>query len=198
MALIHQEASEDFPEKSVGRAAFNSDLVDITGVAGGAAVGVIGAVGMGVLGLGGAMVGLGLLGVFWGLLGVQGLVTGGMMGLGGIGSTEMLVGSLKGLLGMLGVEARGGESISMSKGLSLPNARENSPFWLLVMAKVRSYTLRGGTKETLDLLLRIAYKGDSVLDYLTWAILTKRPTSVKRSVSQEQRLRSKDVELLLN
>ena len=62
------------------------------------------------------------------------------------------------------------------------------------MAKVRSYILRGGTEDTLDLLLCIAYKGDSILDYLTWAILTKRPTSVKCSVSQEQRLRSKDVE----
>ena len=70
MALIHWEALEDFPEKSAGRAAFNSDLVDITGVAGGAAVGVIGAVGMGVLSLGGATVGLGLLGGLWGLLGV--------------------------------------------------------------------------------------------------------------------------------
>ena len=116
------------------------------------------------------------------------------MGLGLIGSTEMLVGSLRGSLGMLGVGAQGGESISMSKGLSLPNARENSPFRLLVMAKVRSYTLRGGTEDTLDLLLHIAYKGDSILDYLTWAILTKRPASVKCSISQEQRLRSKNVE----
>ena len=122
------------------------------------------------------------------------MVTGSMMGLGLIGSTEMLVGSLRGLLRMLGVGARGGESISMSEGSSLPNARENSPFRLLVMAKVRSYTLRGGTEKTLDLLLCIAYKGDSILDYLTWAILTRRPTSVKRSVSQKQRLRSKDVE----
>ena len=107
------------------------------------------------------------------------------MGLGLTGSIEMLVGSLRGSLGMLGVGARGGESISMSEGLSLPNARENSPFRLLVMAKVRSYTLRGGTEKTLDLLLCIAYKGDSILNYLTQAILTRRPTSVKRSVSQE-------------
>ena len=70
MALIHREILEDFPEKSAGRAAFSSDLVDITGVVGGATVGVIGAVSMGVLGLGGATVGLGLLGVLWGLLGV--------------------------------------------------------------------------------------------------------------------------------
>ena len=47
-------------------------------------------------------------------------------------------------------------------------------------------------------MLRVAYKGDLVLDYLIWAILTKRLTSAKHSVSQEQRLRSKDVELLLN
>ena len=47
MALIHQEASEDFPEKSVGRAAFSSDLVDITGVVEDAIVGVIGMAGMG-------------------------------------------------------------------------------------------------------------------------------------------------------
>ena len=120
------------------------------------------------------------------------------MGLGLIGSTEMLVDSLRGLLGMLGVGAQGGKSISMSKGLSLPNARENSPFQLLVMAKVGSYTLRGGTEETLDLLLRIAYKEDSILDYLTWVILTKRPTSAKHSVSQERGLRSRDVEQLLN
>ena len=66
MALIHREASEDFPEKSAGRAAFNSDLVDIAGVTRGA----IGATGIGVLGLGGGIVGLGLLGVLWGLLGV--------------------------------------------------------------------------------------------------------------------------------
>ena len=186
MALIHQEASEDFPEKSAGRAAFSSDLVDITGVVEGAKVGVIGMVGMGVLGLGGAMAGLGFLGVFWGLLGVRGLVTGSMMGLGLTGSTETLVGSLRGLLGMLGMGAQGGESISMSEGSSLPNARENSPFWLLVMAKVRSYTLRGGTEKTLDLLLRVAYKRDSILDYLTRAMLTRRLTSVKHSVSQER------------
>ena len=93
------------------------------------------------------------------------------MGLGLIGSTEMLVDSLRGLLGMLGVGARGGESISMSKGLSLPNARENSPFQLLVMAKVGSYTLRGGTEETLDLLLHVAYKGGLILSYLAQAIL---------------------------
>ena len=139
MALIHWEASEDFPEKSAGRAAFNSDLVDIVGVVEGATVGVVGMAGMGVLGLGGAMAGLGLL-MLWGLLGVRGLVTGGTMGLGLTGSPETLVGSLRGSLGMLGVEARGGESISISEGSSLPNARENSPFWLLMMAKVRSYT----------------------------------------------------------
>ena len=66
------------------------------------------------------------------------------MGLGLIrvleGSMEMLVGSLRGLFWILGVGAQGGESISMSKGLSLPNARENSPFQLLVMAKIGSYT----------------------------------------------------------
>ena len=54
--------------------------------------------------------------------------------------TEMLVGSLRGLFWILGVEARGGESISMSEGSSLPNTRENSPFQLLVMAKIGSYT----------------------------------------------------------
>ena len=72
MALIHQEASEDFLEKFAGRAAFNSDLVDIVDVTGGAEmVGeVVDAVGMGVLGFGGRTVGLGLLGVLWGLLGV--------------------------------------------------------------------------------------------------------------------------------
>ena len=95
--------------------------------------------GMGVLGLGGAMADLGLL-MLWGLLGVRGLVTGGTMGLGLTGLLETLVGSLRGSLGMLGVGAQGGESISMSEGSSLPNARENSPFRLLVMAKVRSYT----------------------------------------------------------
>ena len=47
-------------------------------------------------------------------------------------------------------------------------------------------------------VLHVAYKGDSVLDYLTRAILMKRLTFAKHSVSQEQRLRSKDVELLLN
>ena len=63
MALIHQEASEDFPEKSAGRAAFNSDLEDIAGaeVAGEA----VGATDMGVLGLGGGFVGLGSLGALW-------------------------------------------------------------------------------------------------------------------------------------
>ena len=73
MALIHREASEDFPEKSAGRAAFNSDLVDIAGVTGGAEVvgEAVGATGMGVLGLGGGTVGLGLLGVLWGLLGCK-------------------------------------------------------------------------------------------------------------------------------
>ena len=146
MALIHREASEEFPEKSAGRAAFNSDLVDIAGVVGGAEVAeeAVGATGMGVLGLGGRTVGLGLLGAFWGLLGVRGLVTGGMMGLGLIrvseGSMEILVDSLRGLSWMLGVGAQGGESILMSVGSSLPNARENSPFRLLVMAKVGSYT----------------------------------------------------------
>ena len=139
MALIHREASEDFPEKSAGRAAFNSDLIDIVGVVEGATVGVVGTAGMGVLGLGGVMAGLGLL-LLWGLLGVRGLITGGMMGLGLTGSPETLVGSLRGSLGMLGVGARGGELILMSEGSSLPNTRENSPFWLLVMVKVRSYT----------------------------------------------------------
>ena len=139
MALIHREVSEDFPEKSVGRAAFNSDLVDIVGVVEGATVGVVGTAGMGVLGLGGAMAGLGLL-MLWGLLGVRGLVIGGTMGLGLTGSPETLVGSLRGSLGMLGVGARGGKSILMSEDLSLPNARENSPFQLLMMVKVRFYT----------------------------------------------------------
>ena len=66
------------------------------------------------------------------------------MGLGLIGvlegSTEMLVGSLRCSFWILGVGARGGESISMSEDSSLPNARENSPFRLLVMVKVGSYT----------------------------------------------------------
>ena len=66
------------------------------------------------------------------------------MGLGLIGilegSTEMLVGSLRGLFWILGVGARGGKSISMSEGSLLPNARKNSSFWLLVMAKIGSYT----------------------------------------------------------
>ena len=72
MALIHQEALEDFPEKSAGRAAFNSDLVDISGVTGGAEVAgkAVGLTCMEVLGLGGGTVGLGLLGALWGLLGV--------------------------------------------------------------------------------------------------------------------------------
>ena len=146
MALIHQEASEDFPEKSAGRAAFNLDLVDIAGATGGAEVAgeAASATGMGALGLCGGTVGLGLLGALWGLLGVRGLVTGGTMGLGLIGvlegSIEMLVGSLGGLLWILGVGARGSKLISISEGLSLPNARKNSPFWLLVMAKIGSYT----------------------------------------------------------
>ena len=99
MALIHRKASEDFPEKSAGRAAFNSDLVDIAGATGGAGE-AIGGTGMGVLDLGGGTVGVELLGVLWGLLGVRDLVTGGTMGLEltGVleGSTEVLVGSLKG------------------------------------------------------------------------------------------------------
>ena len=139
MALIHREASEDFPEKSAGRAAFNSDLIDIVGVVEGATVGVVGTAGRGGLGLGGVMAGLGLW-LLWGLRGVRGLITGGMMGLGLTGSPETLVGSLRGSLGMLGVGARGGELILMSEGSSLPITRENSPFWLLVMVKVRSYT----------------------------------------------------------
>ena len=71
MALIHREASEDFPEKSAGRAAFNLDLVDIAGATRGAEVAreVVGATGTGVLGLGGGIVGLGSLGALW-LLGV--------------------------------------------------------------------------------------------------------------------------------
>ena len=56
------------------------------------------------------------------------------------GLTGMLVGSLRGSFWILGVEARGGELISMSEGLSLPNARENSPFQLLMMAKIGSFT----------------------------------------------------------
>ena len=106
MALIHQEALEDFPEKSAGRAAFNLDLEDIASAE---VVGeAVGATGMEVLGLGGGTVGLGLLGALW-LQGVQGLVTGGTMGLGLIGvlegSTEMLVGSLRGSFWILGVGA---------------------------------------------------------------------------------------------
>ena len=66
------------------------------------------------------------------------------MGLGLIGilegSTGMLVGSLRGLFGILGVGARGGESILMSEGSSLPNARKNSPFRLLMMMMAGSYT----------------------------------------------------------
>ena len=125
---------EDFPEKSAGRAAINSDLVDISGAIGGAEV-VREAVGANVVG--------GAVGVVLGLE-VQGLVTRGTMGLGLIGvlegSAETLVDSLRGLLWILGVEAQGGESILMSEGLSLPNARENSPFRLLVLAKIGSYT----------------------------------------------------------
>ena len=184
MALIHREASEDFPEKSARRAALSSDLVDITGVVEGAIVGVIGMAGMGGPGLRWSDGWLGVIGV----LGFAGGVRFGYRGYDGsglTGSTEMLVGSLRGSLGMLGVGARGGESISMSEGSLLPNTRENSPFWLLVMAKVGSYTLRGGTEKTLDLLLPIAYKRDSIMNYLTWAILTRRPTSVKHSISRE-------------
>ena len=47
-------------------------------------------------------------------------------------------------------------------------------------------------------LLRIAYKGDLILNYLTQVILIGRPTSMKRSISQERRLRSRDVESQLN
>ena len=39
-----------------------------------------------------------------------------------------------------GVEARGSESILMSEGLLLPNARKNSPFRLLMMTMLGSYT----------------------------------------------------------
>ena len=71
MALIHREASKDFLEKSAGRAAFNSDLVDIAGATGSAEVvgEVVDAIGTGVLGLGGGIVGLESLGALW-LLGV--------------------------------------------------------------------------------------------------------------------------------
>ena len=66
------------------------------------------------------------------------------MGLGLIvvlkGSTGMLVGSLRGLFWVLGVGARGGESILMSEVSSLPNARKNSSFRLLVMVMIGSYT----------------------------------------------------------
>ena len=66
------------------------------------------------------------------------------MGLGLIrvleGLTGMLMGSLRGSFWILGVGAQDGESISMSEGSSLPNARENSPFWLLMMAMIGSYT----------------------------------------------------------
>ena len=55
------------------------------------------------------------------------------------GLTGILVGSLRSSFWILGVGARGGESISMSEGSSLPNAREKSPFRLLVMAMIRSY-----------------------------------------------------------
>ena len=110
MALIHQEASEDFLEKSAGRAAFNSDLVDIAGTTGGAEVvgEAVGATGMMVLGLDGGTIGLGLLEAFWGLLVL----------------CDDLLEVLRGLL--RGVLARGGESISMSEGSLL--FRENSPF----------------------------------------------------------------------
>ena len=117
----------DLPEKSAGRAALSSVLVDMAG--GGATSGVNAA--------GGAV------GVILGL-GVRGLVTRGTMGLGLIrvlkGSTGMLVGSLRGSFWILGVGAQGGESISMSEGLLLPNARGKSPFWLLVMVMIGSYT----------------------------------------------------------
>ena len=72
------------------------------------------------------------------------MVTRGTMGLELIGVleglTEMLVGSLRGSFGILGVGAQGGELISMSEGSSLPNARENSPFLLLMMMMAGSYT----------------------------------------------------------
>ena len=55
-------------------------------------------------------------------------------------STRMLVGSLGGSFWILGVGAQGGESISISEGLLLPNARENSPFQLLLIAMIGSYT----------------------------------------------------------
>ena len=115
--MIHRYASEHLPEKSAGRATLSSALEDMADVDGGAMSGpnaVGGAVGI-VLGLG-----------------VRGLVTRGTMGLGLIGVLEgltgMLVGSLRGLFWVLGVEAWGGESISKSEDLSLPNARKNSPF----------------------------------------------------------------------
>ena len=121
--------SGDLPEKLAGRAALSSVLEDMADVGGGATSGanaVGGAVGI-VLGLG-----------------VWGLVTGGTMDLGLIevleGSTGMLVGSLRSLFGILGVGAWGGESILMSEGSSLPNARENSLFQSLVMTMAGSYT----------------------------------------------------------
>ena len=72
------------------------------------------------------------------------MVIRGTIGLGLIrvleGSTGTLIGSLRGSFGILGVGARGGESISMSECLSLPNTWENSPFRLLVMTMAGSYT----------------------------------------------------------
>ena len=129
MALIHWDASEDLPEKLAGRAALSSVLEDMADVGGGVTSGANAA--------GGAV------GVVLGL-GVRGLVNGGTMGLGLIGVLEgsmgMLVGSLRGSFWVLGVGARGGKLISMSERSSLPNARENSSFWLLVMAMIGSYT----------------------------------------------------------
>ena len=128
MALIHQDVSEEFPEKSAGKAALSLVLEDMADVGGGA--------------IGGANA-VDAVGVVLGL-GVQGLVTRGTMGLGLIrvleGLTGMLVGSLGGSFWILGVGAWGDESISISEGSSLPNARENSPFRLLVMAMIGSYT----------------------------------------------------------
>ena len=153
--------SKDLPEKLAGRAALSSALKDMADVGGGATSGPNAA--------GGAV------GIVLGL-GVQGLVTRGTMGLGLFrvleSSTGMLVGSLRGSFWILGVGAQGDELILMSEGSLLPDAREGSPFWLLMMAMIGSYTQRGGTEETLELLLHIAYKGSSILSYLTWAILT--------------------------
>ena len=97
MALIHREASEDFPEKSAGRAAFNSDLVDIVDMTGGAEMAgkVVGAVGMGGPGLQWENCWLGIAG---GALGVAGSVRFGYWGYNRSG-VDQGVGGLNGDVG---------------------------------------------------------------------------------------------------